>query len=48
MKKYRLLTWKSAGKTLRAMAKNKGVWLKDNRALFVQMIILVCKEGQEQ
>jgi len=48
MKKYNRITWKSTGKTLRAMAKDKAVQLKDNRSLFAQMIILVCKEGPEQ
>lgn len=46
MKKSKLLTWKSTGKILRVTTKDKIVQLKEDRSLFVRMM-MVCKARPE-
>ena len=46
MKKRKLLTWKTTGKTLRVAAKDKVIELKEDRSLFARMMV-VCKYRPE-
>ena len=46
MKKRKLLTWKSTGKTLRVVADEKVIELKEDRSLFARMMV-VCKSRPE-
>lgn len=46
LKKRKLLTWKSTGKTVRVKADNKVIELKEDRSLFARMM-MVCKSRPE-
>ena len=46
MKKRKLLTWKSTGKTLRVATQDKVIELKEDRSLFARMMV-VCKSRPE-
>ena len=46
VKKRKLLTWKTTGKTVRVATKDKIIELKEDRCLFVQMMV-ICKYRPE-
>ena len=40
VKKRKLLTWKTTGKTIRVVAKDKIIKLKEDRYLFARMMVI--------